>query len=93
MSRCTKRRIACFAIGAFALALAVGGCGRKGPLDPPPSALAPVEAAPAARSALPASANPLPRRAPSSPPAFGPSGEPIAAHVPKRPLPIDWLLD
>jgi predicted small lipoprotein YifL len=90
VSRCSNRRIACFAIGAFTLALATGGCGRKGPLDPPPSALGPVEAAPAA---LPASANPLPRRAPSSPPAFGPSGEPIAARVPKRPLPIDWLLD
>ncbi len=28
------------AVAALAAALALGGCGRKGPLDPPPSALA-----------------------------------------------------
>jgi predicted small lipoprotein YifL len=29
-------------VAVAALALALAGCGRKGPLDPPPNALAPV---------------------------------------------------
>jgi predicted small lipoprotein YifL len=81
------------AIGALALALGLAGCGRKGPLDLPPSAVAaePVEAAPAPG---PAGLSPLsgpPKR--NVPEAFGPNGEPRAAAGQKKPLFLDWLID
>ena len=39
MSRIFDRPFICLAlIGAFAAALTLGACGRKGPLDPPPAA-------------------------------------------------------
>ena len=39
MSRIFHRPFICLAlIGVFVVALALAGCGRKGPLDPPPAA-------------------------------------------------------
>ena len=56
-SRPVSTRWTLLAVGALALALA--GCGRKGPLDPPPNAAGPVleqssadEARPAARGTV-----------------------------------------
>jgi predicted small lipoprotein YifL len=39
LNRFCDRPLVCFAlIGAFVAALALAGCGRKGPLEPPPAA-------------------------------------------------------
>jgi len=91
VSHCTRAHFARLAlIGALAAALGLTGCGRKGPLDPPPSASAvpSAQAAPAGSSP-----NPLARSAPRSREAFGPDGQPIASPGPKKSLPLDWLLD
>jgi predicted small lipoprotein YifL len=79
-------------IGAVAAALALGGCGRKGPLDPPPSA----GTAPPAQAASPnVGLSPLAeRQAPATPAAFDAQGRPVApSDAPKKRLPMDWLLD
>ena len=62
-------------LGTVALGLA--GCGRKGPLDLPPSA---AIAQPPGTAAVEA-------------PAVGPDGRPLAPAGNKRRLPIDPLLD
>jgi predicted small lipoprotein YifL len=78
-------------VGTLAAAFSLAGCGRKGPLDPPPGA---GVAAPA-----PSSPNvgfsPVPERpARPAPVAFDAEGRPLApAEGPKKRLPIDWLLD
>jgi predicted small lipoprotein YifL len=81
-------------IGALAAALGLTACGRKGPLDPPPSAAVaqPAEAAPAG-SGPGSGVNPMTRSTPTSPQAFDSEGRPIAASGPKKRLPLDWLLD
>ena len=78
-------------IGALSAAFALAGCGRKGPLDPPPGAAA----AEPPRAASPASLNPLgDRSTPRSPAAFDSQGRPIApSNAPKKRLPMDWLID
>ena len=69
---------------ALAAVLALAGCGRKGPLDAPPSA-----AIEAPATAAPASA-PLPRRQPG----VTSEGQAIAPPGPKRSIPpLDWLID
>ncbi len=60
-------------IGVCALALALAACGRKGSLDPPPSAGLTDPAAP--------------------PGAVGPDGQPLPPRGPRKPLPMDFLLD
>jgi predicted small lipoprotein YifL len=80
-------------IGALGAALALSGCGRKGPLDPPPGAAA------VSQPAQPATAGSVfspiaPQEAPASPPVFDARGRPVApANAPKRHLPMDWLID
>jgi predicted small lipoprotein YifL len=70
--------------GALAAALALAGCGRKGPLDAPPSAALEAPAASAPASA------PLPGRQPG----VTPEGQAIAPPGPKRSIPpLDWLID
>jgi predicted small lipoprotein YifL len=79
-------------VGAFAAAFALGGCGRKGPLDPPPVA----GAAPPAQAASPnVGLSPVAEpRAPETPAAFDAHGRPVApSNAPKKPLPMDWLID
>ena len=68
-------------IGVLAMALALAACGRKGPLDLPPSAAneQPVAADPTAGAASHAD--------------IGPDGRPIAPPGAKKRLPMDWLLD
>ena len=65
------------AIGALIAALGLAGCGRKGPLDLPPSA----------------AINQPPGSAAAEAPAIGPDGRPVAPAGNKKPLPIDWLLN
>ena len=71
---CDQFSLRLAALAALAAALALGGCGRKGPLDPPPSAaIAPAPDTPSLGD------NPDPnmtgyRRAPSSAVAAQPTG-------------------
>ncbi len=60
------------------LVLGLSGCGRKGPLDLPPSAA--INQPPAAAAAAEA-------------PEVGPDGRPVAPPGKKKRLPIDALLD
>ena len=77
-------------LSVLAATLGLTGCGRKGPLDPPPSAAAvPAQEPEAASSGV----NPMARSAPKTPEAFGPDGQPIAPKGVRKPLPLDWLLD
>ncbi len=69
------RRLPLVVLGILALALS--GCGRKGPLDLPPSA----------------AINQPPGSAAAEAPAIGPDGRPVAPAGNKKPLPIDWLLN
>lgn len=90
-----KVRFAHFAvIGALAAAFALAGCGRKGPLDPPPTAagVQPVQVAnQGARGGL----NPLQtgQDTPAAPAAFDAQGRPVAAKGAKKSLPMDWLIE
>ena len=71
------------AIGSLVAALGLAGCGRKGGLDPPPSA--------AVSDATPTASEP---GQPPPPPALGPDGKPVApATGPKRPFFLDWLVE
>jgi predicted small lipoprotein YifL len=69
-------------MGALAAALAVSGCGRKGPLDPPPGGWN----LPPGPRATDVSNRP-------APPAYDEQGKPIAPTGPKRQTPADWLID
>jgi predicted small lipoprotein YifL len=70
-------------IGALATSSALAACGRKGPLDPPPSAsLAGEQAAPAAPAGATANRGPI-----------GPDGKPIAPGMRDKPIPLDALLN
>jgi len=80
------------AIGAVTAALALGACGRKGPLDPPPSA-GTVPSAQAASSNVGLSPVTEPQ-ATATPAAFDAQGRPVApSNAPKKRLPMDWLLE
>jgi predicted small lipoprotein YifL len=68
-------------LGVLAFALGLAACGRKGGLDPPPSAaIEPPAAGGVDNPATPQS-------------GFGPDGRPLSAPGAKKRLPIDVLLD
>jgi len=71
------RPLICLAVFGIA-ALALAGCGRKGPLDPPPAAAVTGEKAPptADKSA-----------------AIGPDGKPIAPANPNKRFILDGILN
>jgi predicted small lipoprotein YifL len=77
-------------IGVLAAAFALAGCGRKGPLDPPPGA---VSEKPAQQKS--AGFNPISSREKTDGSAgFDADGKPVApANAPAKRLPMDWLLD
>ena len=94
----TVRAVETLALAAsLAAALALAGCGREGPLDPPPSAIAP-QPAPAAMVSPPAPAS----TDPNAPPVvsqnaamkngFDAKGNPVAAQSPRKDFPLDFLL-
>ena len=72
------------ALGVLAMVLTLAACGRKGPLDLPPSAAneQPVAADTTAGVAAHNNSN-----------GMGPDGHPVAPPGAKRPLPMDWLLN
>jgi len=69
-------------IGALAASFALAACGRKGPLDPPPSAS--VTGEPVVPGEEPFTTN----RAP-----VGPDGKPIAPGMRDKRIPLDVLLN
>jgi predicted small lipoprotein YifL len=77
------------AIGALALALPLTGCGRKGPLDPPPGGYQlediPGRSAPVTRKGA--------KPAEEKQPDYDDEGRPIAPKGLKKKLPADWLID
>ena len=83
-------------IGAMIAVLAVAGCGRKGPLDPPPGASATGEAEPQSSGLLSPMASPIGGgggKTSSAEPALGPDGRPLAPKGPKRSFVLDGLLN
>lgn len=83
-------------IGVLAAAFALAGCGRKGPLDPPPAAeVSDAKPAKPRPGSAGASLNPLqPSEQRAAAPAFDAEGRPLAnSRAPKKQLPMDWLLD
>jgi len=69
-------------VGLFAATTLLAACGRKGPLDPPPGAVALDQ-----RSGLGAPGGQAP------PPAYDQDGRPIAPPGSRRQSPLDWLID
>jgi predicted small lipoprotein YifL len=85
--------IAIAMIGAGAATLLLSGCGRKGPLDPPPGgyALDPLSTrTPVTRSG---EARPREEATQKSEPTYDENGRPIAPAGQKKRLPGDWLLN
>jgi predicted small lipoprotein YifL len=76
------------AFGALIAALCLAGCGRKGPLDLPPTASS--QQAPAEGQSGSAMA---PARQSSPPIEYGIDGKPLAPRGPKKKLPGDILID
>ena len=70
----------CLLASAFALA----GCGRKGPLDPPPASIQSPGDASQSGAVNPQAQGPI---------EYGPDGRPIAPKGQKKKLPIDVLID
>jgi predicted small lipoprotein YifL len=68
-------------------ALLLSACGRKGPLDLPPTAS--VQPSEDGQT----DGGPAAARRPAPPVEYGPDGRPLAPRGPKRQLPIDWLID
>ena len=75
-------------IGVLAALLLLPGCGRKGPLDPPPASSALQPAAPA-----PAPSGPGAPAARATQQDFDENGKPIAPPGQKQRQWLDWLLD
>ena len=68
-------------IGAIVAALALTGCGRKGPLDLPPSAATSEPVVGVAGEPKPGT-------------GIGPDGKPVAPRTgPNRPTILDWLVE
>jgi predicted small lipoprotein YifL len=82
-------------IGALAAAFALAGCGRKGPLEPPPGAAGSQPAKPAKPANSGLGFNPMAtQETPPTAASFDADGHPVApANAPKKHLPIDWLID
>jgi predicted small lipoprotein YifL len=86
VNRCSALRLA--AVGVCAAVL-LAGCGRKGPLDPPPGAwVTQPGQTPHVGAGAPANAaQPAARRETDD------EGRPIAPAGPQRRIPADWLID
>ena len=83
------------AAGALIACLALAGCGRKGPLDPPPGASATGEPAPQQSGLVSPMVTPIGGggTSPSGNVALGPDGRPLAPKGRDRPFVLDGLLN
>ena len=88
--RRNARPIVLLAVTGMLAALALAGCGRKGPLDPPPAAaVTGDQAAPAARRwPRPSAAGRT-----TTNPALGPDGKPLAPKGPNKHIFLDDILN
>ena len=81
-------------IGALAASLGLAGCGRKGPLDPPPGAsLAGEPQANMPDLMSKPAATPIGGQAQNGNPGVGPDGQPLAPKGPKKQIFLDGLLN
>ncbi|MGH6726650.1 MAG: LPS translocon maturation chaperone LptM [Pseudolabrys sp.] len=81
-------------LGALAAAFALAGCGRKGPLDPPPGAsLAGEPQANMPELMSNKRAAPIGGQTQAGNPGVGPDGQPLAPKGPKKTIPLDVLLN
>jgi predicted small lipoprotein YifL len=82
-------------IGALVAALGVAGCGRKGPLDPPPGASLDGITQPDMPDLMTSSGSPTPigGQTVDGEMGVGPDGQPRAAKGPKKRIPLDVLLN
>ena len=76
-------------IGMLVAALGLAGCGRKGPLDPPPGASLEGVTQPD-RADM---SRPIGGAAPDGNPGVGPNGQPLAPKGPNKRIPLDVLLN
>lgn len=78
----------------LAATLALAGCGREGPLDPPPSAIAPqpAMAAPPAPASTDPNAPPVVSQNAAMKNGFDAKGNPVATQSPRKDFPLDFLL-
>jgi predicted small lipoprotein YifL len=76
------------ALGALVAAFALAGCGRKGPLDPPPgtSMQQPVAQEQSGSGETPGQSG-------AQAIEYGPDGRPLAPQGRKKKLRADWLID
>lgn len=81
------------AIGVLAAALGLAGCGRKGPLDPPPGAS--LDGVAQAQSSEMNMSGPAPigGETVDGYSGVGPDGQPIAPKGPQKRIPLDVLLN
>jgi predicted small lipoprotein YifL len=82
-------------IGALAASFALAGCGRKGPLDPPPGASL-DGATPVAQDKTlmsPIGVSPIGSAGTQADSGVGPNGQPQAPKGPKKHIPLDVLLN
>jgi predicted small lipoprotein YifL len=77
-------------LGALAATLALAGCGRKGPLDPPPAASLQE---PAAQSQSQSGSGAAQSQSSAVAIEYRTDGRPLAPRGQKRKLPADWLID
>lgn len=80
------------AAGALIACLGLAGCGRKGPLDPPPTA-ATGEAKPAGPALVNPMESPLGTQPKTSDSGVGPDGRPLAPKGEDKPFILDPLLN
>lgn len=82
-------------IGVLVAALGLAGCGRKGPLDPPPGASLEGVTQPDMPNLMSSNgrATPIGGEAPDGNPGVGPNGQPLAPKGPKKRIPLDVLLN
>jgi len=90
--RRNARPIVLLAVTGMLAALALAGCGRKGPLDPPPAAAVTGDQAAPAAPAAPMAA-PFGSRADAANPALGPDGKPLAPKGPNKHIFLDDILN
>ena len=76
------------ALGVLVVTLALAGCGRKGPLDPPPAA---SMQEPAAQGQ--SGSGEAPSQSGAQGIEYGPDGRMLAPRGQKKKLPADWLID